>query len=586
MNFTLYLTQGFTIQTVFLQNSKFLRGQGSGIQSKPRFQCQKLNISTGKSCDRIFTRAYNLQRHKRDLHPARSIIIFVQWNQDGNHSRIKHLELFPRQLPNSSSDIWWDIFIPQASALEVQEANEGSQNYQGSWSSQTIMTELFHQIYHFSLSMAPVIAISVSVSTQTSREFRGAQPLTIDTTLVFVLTSFTRQASKSPPTTISIPTRATTPNTPLVFTSIATAHHMRSDGTFQTVARSVAVIFYEVLSLPTETANSVPSRGSQSRSNSAALHTSSVDYRSSEFCQIENFIEDLALDGQGFNSSNQALSDFGNSLFALSQSVGLEHHVERAFGVDKVGFVSRASNIVRKATRLFVDRCGDLDSDESGPKRRRMFNGVSRVFDARLSEFIPKYLGKMSKKIPRQPKGLDWLTISAKIKLDETHERFLAQWGIKSTYKGTCVLLAEEWKGLESLKLMELFETYKYFSRGAGRAWYFHSDHATSLARAVAWFGDWPRTGVELDNFLGCGPFKSMDASHLCYHDHCIVHFTYESADINQDRNECCKLARFLRQQGLEVPDHCSRHSPSCLMQVCFYQSSYNSNTNLSSMFF
>ncbi|KAL8762038.1 MAG: hypothetical protein Q9184_001885 [Pyrenodesmia sp. 2 TL-2023] len=72
---------------------------------------------------------------------------------------------------------------------------------------------------------------------------------------------------------------------------------------------------------------------------------------------------------------------------------------------------------------------------------------------------------------------------------------------------------------------------------------------------------------VQLDNFLGCGPYQPMDASHLCHQDHCIVHVTYEAADINQDRKLCAERARNARKEGADIPRSCSRHSPPCLLQ-------------------
>ncbi|RKU42199.1 hypothetical protein DL546_004619 [Coniochaeta pulveracea] len=63
-------------------------------------------------------------------------------------------------------------------------------------------------------------------------------------------------------------------------------------------------------------------------------------------------------------------------------------------------------------------------------------------------------------------------------------------------------------------------------------------DHSTNVPRANAWFGSWPRTGIELDNFVGEGPFKPMQGSHLCHHDNCLVlaHIVWEPADTNIDR--------------------------------------------------
>ena len=97
---------------------------------------------------------------------------------------------------------------------------------------------------------------------------------------------------------------------------------------------------------------------------------------------------------------------------------------------------------------------------------------------------------------------------------------------------GTCVLVPEDWRLADPV---EIYRFVKGKERGfpsheAARAWFSYSDHGTSLARAAAWFQRWPRAGVELDNFLGSGPFQSMDASHLCHHPFCIIHITYEGA--------------------------------------------------------
>lgn len=97
-----------------------------------------------------------------------------------------------------------------------------------------------------------------------------------------------------------------------------------------------------------------------------------------------------------------------------------------------------------------------------------------------------------------------------------------------------------------------------------------YEDHTTSLARALAWFGNWPRNGIQLDNFLECGPFRRMDASHLCHSPLCVLpsHIVYESSDDNQSRRCCQERARFLRADGRPVPQHCRQHSPPCLLQV------------------
>ena len=127
------------------------------------------------------------------------------------------------------------------------------------------------------------------------------------------------------------------------------------------------------------------------------------------------------------------------------------------------------------------------------------------------------------------------------------------------------MLLPEDWKALESIDLMAIFSAPP--AGGSSRAWYSYSDHATSLARAIAWYAE-PRKAADLDQFLSCGPWMPKDGSYLCHHKHCIIYLTYESAAMNLDRRDCCLEARFLRQDNREVPKYCTKHSPPCLMQV------------------
>ena len=150
------------------------------------------------------------------------------------------------------------------------------------------------------------------------------------------------------------------------------------------------------------------------------------------------------------------------------------------------------------------------DPSGGGRKRKRSTEN-SRTVDARFKSAVPTYLVKQSKKTLGQQRGLEWLSASGKAHFDDNHEMLLGQWGVKAGHRGICVLLPEDWKALDPIDLMTTFPNYKPPSRGSSRAWYSYSDHATTLARTAAWYGHWPRTGVELDNFLGCGPFKLMD---------------------------------------------------------------------------
>ena len=207
------------------------------------------------------------------------------------------------------------------------------------------------------------------------------------------------------------------------------------------------------------------------------------------------------------------------------------------------------------------------DSSNRTCRKRKRSDATGRTIAARVRAEVPTYLVKRSKKIPGQQRGLGWLSASGKEHFDSTHASLLAQWGVKAGHLGTCVLIPEDWKALDSAEIMAIFHDRKLPPPGSGRAWYSYSDHATSLGRAAAWYGK-PRKGADLDEFLGCGPYKPKDGSHLCHHEHCIIHLTYESADINMDRSNCCLEARFLRQDGREIPKDCTKHSPPCLMQV------------------
>lgn len=97
-------------------------------------------------------------------------------------------------------------------------------------------------------------------------------------------------------------------------------------------------------------------------------------------------------------------------------------------------------------------------------------------------------------------------------------------------------------------------------------------DHHCKLARASAWFSEdkWPRTGIELDNFMEIGPFQRHDGSHRCSQGFCIVpsHATFDTIDENEGRAGCADEAQGLRKQNKPIPRHCDRHNPPCFLQV------------------
>ncbi|KAL8657376.1 MAG: hypothetical protein Q9226_001972, partial [Calogaya cf. arnoldii] len=214
--------------------------------------------------------------------------------------------------------------------------------------------------------------------------------------------------------------------------------------------------------------------------------------------------------------------------------------------------------------------CESPDSYTSGNKRKRSIDGFSggdRLHLSRLAPPMPIYDVKMSTKIQGQPKGLEWRSQAAKHTFDMDHCRRRAEWGVNMAHRGTCILIPEDWKTLDPLEMLKLFDLDNCPSVQAARLRFYYSDHGTAFARALAWFAKWPRSGLEQDNFMGDGECKPMDASHTCHHDTCIVHVTYEPTHVNHDRKNCCGQARKLRQEGEEIPEHCEHHNPPCLLQ-------------------
>ena len=162
---------------------------------------------------------------------------------------------------------------------------------------------------------------------------------------------------------------------------------------------------------------------------------------------------------------------------------------------------------------------------------------------------------------PGQQQGIELLTALAMVVFYRVYSDILAQWGMKLTHQGTCPLLPGAWNGLSAAHLSQIFEVENCPKAGFARMTYRYADHAVSSVRAVAWFSQAQSTGAILDDFMGMGHWKPMDASHTCHHDNCIIHVTYEFADINQDRKDCCKRAKAVRRAGRTVPHHCTKHN-------------------------
>jgi hypothetical protein len=216
----------------------------------------------------------------------------------------------------------------------------------------------------------------------------------------------------------------------------------------------------------------------------------------------------------------------------------------------------------------------DCSAVSSTKKRKRSIVPSNRINRARLLKTMPMYEVKQSKKKPDQQRALDWLSYLAKDRFGEEHALLLAKWGgVKVEHKGTCILCPEDWTYTDSSRLQDVIDVQQLSSRTSTRHLFQHSDYTTTFARAIVWFGDdqWPRTGLELDNFLGCEPFKPKDASHLCHQEHCIVfaHIVYKSPKINLNRKNCCKEAKALRRTKKNISKHCAKHEPPCMLQVC-----------------
>lgn len=439
---------------------------------KPEFICKEIDSSTGKLCNKTFSRAFNLKRHNKELHQSRAITTFINWDGHATTTSIAAQKVS-------------SVATPELCLLEAfPQSMTSTLHLQGPlMSTDAVVTNLATTLarptssYHMPTCVAPTSKASPEVSSQAWCSKRSMQ------------------------------------ETALVSPTISPFNN------------------HDLPLSPDRPQNVISSTSSQL---SSIFSTRDVEH--------------------------QIMSSQASSQSLASKSVRNETDPARRLPHD--------SNHTATATEIVNPSIDSLEFESPAFKRRRVSNGLGRVIDARVRNSIPEYMMKSSKKVPEQQRGLDWLKFSSKNKFDETYKRLLAGWGVKPNHKGTCVLLAEDWKALEPVKHMEMLESHGHPSSGAGRAWYSQSDHATTLARALAWFGVWPRKGIELDNFLGCGPFQPKDASHLCHHEHCIIHLVYESAATNQDRNECCHEARFLRQEGKDIPEHCARHSPPCLMQV------------------
>ena len=97
-------------------------------------------------------------------------------------------------------------------------------------------------------------------------------------------------------------------------------------------------------------------------------------------------------------------------------------------------------------------------SQVGGKKRKRAIESFDQIAFARTAPPIPKYELTMSTHIPGQPKGVDWLTLYTKSLFDQAYRTRLVEWGASLSYNSTYILILEEWKGLNPILLVAIFD--------------------------------------------------------------------------------------------------------------------------------
>lgn len=496
---------------------------------RDELRCQEIDPSTGQSCDKVFTRPWNLTRHVRDQHKDKDIV-FVYYDQTTPQRKTATPPAAGAQLARSPA---LNPLVPVAPMQNRPAMQSPAQMNQAPW--------------HPALTTPPQAPSSHPTMTIVNPS---------SATTVSTFWGQTRSAS-------STPGSATPTPPPKISAASATIYSPPNTPRMRIPESNLWMLEMPVPdALSTSTLPPVNRAGSI-RSPAVPKPTSSPpgNRLARYIAQPDDHIAPDHSESDGESEYQTRESD------AVEEGTPLQTDSTGQFEQDfeSEDTASDTYNPYREEETSQVQETSERSIDTS--RKRKRSNDRGRVFEAMRKPDVPTYQVKRSKKTPGQQRGLEWLSASGKAHFDETYEMFLAQWGIKAGHRGTCVLLPEDWKALDPVDLMATFQDHKPPPGGSSRAWYAYSDHATSLARAVAWYGE-PRRGVDLDGFLGCGPFKPKDGSHLCHHEHCIIHLTYESAAINTDRWDCCLEARFLRQDGREVPEHCTKHSPPCLMQV------------------
>ena len=491
------------------RSQELINGSGTGRRNKKILRCERTNPATGQTCGTLFTRAWNLQRHVRDQHQNQELE-FVHYDPNTTQFGTATPPVIPTPInairPAST------IHPPRIPAMNPPP------------------------------STAPLRKQTNSVPRRTVSSLPASiRPL-----------PYSRPTPSMPPPDVASlePTPTTSPMSvnSVPASSMASAN-MRSPLEDPSTSASVP------MSTPSNIAHAdnfaqLTEESSPERLGDLGLQNDTAKYKATSQTHWTKFLEQ--------DSENDLEQD--------------SEHNDAASNVPEQDHEGGTSGLYSPTD----------DGAKPRSRKRKRSPTRGRVVDACVKLAVPTYLVKMSKKTLGQQRALSWLHDSGKARFDVVHETLLAQWGVKAGHWGTCVLLPEDWRAMNPVDLMAIFREYKPPPTGKGRAWYCFSDHATTMARAAAWFSDkrwpqgpegqtvnrFPRRGIDLDNFLGCGSWGPMDGSHLCHHKHCIIHIVYESSATNVDRWNCCHEARFLRQERREVPEHCAKHWPPCLMQV------------------
>jgi hypothetical protein len=98
----------------------------------------------------------------------------------------------------------------------------------------------------------------------------------------------------------------------------------------------------------------------------------------------------------------------------------------------------------------------DTHSTWLSPWAQRRDKIRKRLWETLEKDSHPVYQVKRSKKWPLQQRAIDWLTQAGKLHFDSHFATILAQWGVKETHTGTCILLPADWAALDPLRLAGL----------------------------------------------------------------------------------------------------------------------------------